>query len=139
LMVMLTAALSCLAAAETSIGTPAQVADELYEAFRSSDPDRIKVLMADDVKIFESGRLEASLDEYASHHLAADMDFLQHLERKVTAQHVEESDALAVVTTLSLYSGIYKEVSKRLRMTETLVMKNTDEGWRIHAVHWSSK
>ena len=122
-----------------SASTPAEVADALHQALKSGDPAMVRALMVDNVQIFESGKLEASFEEYAAHHLQSDMAFIENLDRSITSRHVEESEGLAVVTTLSMNSGTYQGRSKRLRMTETVVLKQSDGEWKIHVVHWSAR
>ena len=49
-----------------------QVADSLYMALKSADEDVIREILDPGVLIFESGGVESSLKEYASHHMGAD-------------------------------------------------------------------
>lgn len=118
---------------------PAQVADLLHEALTEGDREKVFEVIAPDVLIFESGGVESSREEYASHHMNSDMKFMAGMTRKVIDRQVTEEGSLAVVTTRSHISGSYKDKLLNLDSTETLVMKKGENGWQISHIHWSSR
>jgi len=117
--------------------SPTQVADFLHEALTESDQEKLFDVVAPDVLIFEAGGVEASREEYASHHMHSDMKFMATMTRTVIDRKVMREGAMAVVTTQSTISGIYNDNPLNLNSTETLVMKMGQNGWQIHHIHWS--
>ena len=60
-----------------------EFATQFSEALDKGDEQTVKSLLATDVLIYEGGGVESSLEEYASHHLSADMKFLSRMNREV--------------------------------------------------------
>ena len=118
---------------------PTQIADALHEALTAGDQEQIFDVIAPDVLIFESGGVEASREEYASHHMHSDMKFMAGMDREIISRQVTQDGAMAVVSTSSKLVGSYQDNQLDLASTETLVLKKGDHGWRIHHIHWSSK
>lgn len=123
------------ASAET---TPAQVADRFAEALRSGNGDSARRLLDPQVLIYETGGQEASLEEYASHHLGADMKFMSKVQSTLVSRKEESSGDFAWVATRTRLTGNYRGKPVDLFSTESLVMRRGAEGWRIVHVHWSS-
>lgn len=115
------------------------VAQQFSEALETGDVETIKNLLADDVLIYESGGVESSLAEYASHHLNADIKFLSAMKKENISQKSFVRDDLAVVTSVSGLKGMYRDKSIDITTTETLVLQRTDQHWKIVHIHWSSK
>jgi len=119
---------------------PADVAARLSSALAQGDTAAVRGLLAKDVLIYEAGGEERSLQEYASHHLTADIGFMSSLQRVVLSQSVYQMGDGAVVATRTRLSGEYKGNTVDSRGTETLVMRHRDEGgWKIVHIHWSSE
>ena len=118
---------------------PAAVAAaQLGHAIAEGDVEQLKILLAPDILIFESGNVESSLAEYESHHMQSDMAFMKTMNVEVESRRVFDSGDTAVVVTHSRIHGIYKEQELDLSSTETLVMKNMGGRWKIVHIHWSS-
>jgi ketosteroid isomerase-like protein len=66
--------------------SPEEVVLAFHEALASGDSVTALELLAEDVVIYESGGVEASREEYRSHHLPADMAFTSSTEREVTVE-----------------------------------------------------
>lgn len=118
---------------------PVAVVDDFGQALRTRDTPRALELLAPDVVVYESGGVEASRDEYAEHHLKADMEFLaaatvQQLERRETV-----SGNVAVVTTRTRVKGQYQDKPYDQLGTETMVLRHAGGTWRITHIHWSSR
>ena len=64
------------------------IADNLFEALSSGDTDTVRALFAPDILIFESGNAETSLEEYAGHHMPADMAFLAAMDKTLLSRQV---------------------------------------------------
>ena len=127
---------------ETSIEDPnhpaSLLASELANAIAIGDVNSLRMVLAPDVLIFESGGVESSLAEYEGHHMPADMAFMKAMRREIISQQVIDSGDAATVVTRSRVYGIYKEKEVDLNSTETLVMKKLDGQWKVVHIHWSS-
>ncbi len=72
------------------IDTPAaKVVLAFHQALETGNQKQARAQLADDVTIFEGGRVERSADEYAHHHMLSDMKYLaamksDTLEHQVT-------------------------------------------------------
>lgn len=122
----------------TAEAGPVAAVEAFHRALASGDGAAALALLDDDVVIFESGGAERSADEYAHHHLGADMEFAAATERRVTDRQVHEKGDLAWVTTWSEARGTFRGRAIALQGTETMVLERQAGGWRIVHVHWSS-
>ena len=79
--------------------TPVATVDAFHTALTSGNTRGALDLLAEDVLIFESGGVERSRAEYASHHLAADAAFSAAVKRTlVSRSHGEAGDAAWVTS-----------------------------------------
>lgn len=113
--------------------------DQFGAALQATDFETISRLLAEDVLILESGGAERSRDEYLGHHAIADALFLKgaHIEIKQRTARIE--GPLAWVGTESELHKTQDGKALALLTTETMVLKQTDAGWRIVHIHWSSR
>ena len=118
---------------------PEEVARSFHEALASGDSARALDLLTADVVIYESGGVEASREEYRSHHLPADMAFAGSTEREVTLERSEQSGDLAWVLSRSTTTGTFREQEIHSVGTETMLLVLAPDGWRIQHIHWSSR
>lgn len=118
---------------------PIGTADAFSAALTAGDEATVKRLLAPDVLIYESGGQESSRDEYASHHMKADMAFLAHMQAKLVERKHGANGDFAWVATRSRITGTHKDKPVDLHSTETLVLKRGPEGWRIVHLQWSSR
>jgi mono/diheme cytochrome c family protein len=116
----------------------AAVVDEFQKLLARGKTREASELLAPDVLIFEGGGAERSRDEYASHHLKADAEFLKTASVAVGNRSGVVAGDLAWIAT---ESEIKTQGPKPLNLmsTETMVLKRTARGWRITHIHWSSK
>ncbi|MFT7533526.1 MAG: hypothetical protein ACI9FD_004563 [Gammaproteobacteria bacterium] len=122
-----------------SVGNePEAVADGLHAALVAGNAEKVHELLDPQVLIFESGNVEQSLEEYASHHMHSDMEFMAAIQREVISRKVIQSDDIAVVSTRSRLTGTFGGKEIDINSTETLVLGITDQGWKIRHIHWSS-
>ena len=139
-IMLLLAGLLGLAATPIAVAEDAAaIADALHTALATGDEAVVRRLLDESVLIYESGGVEASLEEYAGHHMPADMAFTGAIEREVLQRQVFESGEQAVVSTRSRLNGTYRDKPIDLDATETLVLSRTGGEWRIVHVHWSSR
>jgi ketosteroid isomerase-like protein len=119
--------------------SPEEVVLAFHEALASGDSATALKLLAEDVVIYESGGVEASREEYRSHHLPADMAFTSSTEREVTVERIGKSGDLAWVLSRSTTTGTFREQEIHSTGTETMLLDLTSDGWRIRHIHWSSR
>jgi len=118
---------------------PVGTASAFGAALARGDEVTVKSLLAPDVLIYESGGQEGSRDEYAAHHLKADMAFLAGAQVRVLDRKHGVSGDLAWVATRSRIAGMHKDKPVDVFSTETLVLKRAPGGWRIAHIQWSSR
>lgn len=118
---------------------PEEVVLAFHEALASGDSVTALELLAEDVVIYESGGVEASREEYRSHHLPADMAFASATEREVTLERSGKNGDLAWVLSRSTTTGTFREQEIYSVGTETMLLVLTSAGWRIRHIHWSSR
>lgn len=118
--------------------TPEAVVEAFAAALRAGDEDAVRQLLNPDAIIAESGGAERSLDEYAGHHLPADMAFTAAVETTLKDRHVIAGETMATVISESQIHGAYKGKTIHSRMMETMVLRREGERWRIAHIHWSS-
>ncbi len=116
----------------------AQIADRFADALAAGDEVTVRSLLLPNVLIFESGGAESSADEYAGHHLPADIAFMAAMKRTVLSRHSGGNAEVRWVATKSRLQGRYKDRDIDLDSTESLVLQRGDLGWLIAHVHWSS-
>ena len=128
-----------LSANAAAASTPRGALEAFQAAMKSGDAAAVKRWLAPNVLIYEGGAAERSRDEYAEHHLGADMAFLKKSRVEILKQSSGGDDEAAWITTESRIRG---ESSKGkpldIASTETALLRKTGEGWRIVHLHWSS-
>lgn len=113
------------------------VADQFKQALHAADAAAVRETLSENVLIFESGKVESSLEEYASHHMAADMAFMKEMEASILSRTVFEDEAMATVSTVYHLKGTYRGKSLDEKSSETLVMRKINGAWKIVHIHWS--
>jgi mono/diheme cytochrome c family protein len=116
----------------------AAVVDRFQKLLAHGKTREAAALLDPKVLIFEGGGAERSREEYASHHLNSDAEFLK------TANVVVGKRSGAVVGDLAWIateSELKTQGTKPLNLlsTETMALRKTAQGWRITHIHWSSK
>lgn len=110
-----------------------------HAALHAGHKDKALELMSPTVLIYESGHVERSRDEYAGHHLGADMEFAKATTRTVLKHSVNEQGDMALVVEETEVKGSFKGKDVASFGTETVVLERKDGKWRIAHVHWSSR
>ena len=137
LFVFFISALITSTSAEAENTTATEVADQFGQALKESNETTIRDLLDENVLIFESGSVESSLEEYASHHMSADMSFMQDIEKEIITRSVVENGDIVVISTKYRMFGTYKDQNFDKTSLESLVLKKTDGTWKIVHIHWS--
>ena len=125
--------------ANAAAATPVAVVDAFHTALARGDPRKALDLVAEDVLIFESGGVERSRAEYASHHLAADAAFSAAVRRTLVSRSQGEAGNAAWVTSVETVTGAYRGRVINSRSVETMLLGRVAGKWRISHIHWSSK
>jgi ketosteroid isomerase-like protein len=116
----------------------AEVIQRFHAALASADSATVLALLADDVVVLESGGLE-SRSEYRAHHLPADIRFTQAVKSKRGLLRVVVSGDVAWAVSTSEVSGVWRDRAIDSAGAELMVLTREVNGWRIRAIHWSSR
>ena len=119
--------------------TPEATADAFHRALAAGHREEALALLAPDVVIFESGGAELSREEYAHHHLAADMEFSAAAPTRVLDRQQGSGGDTAWVLSRTETKGSFRGREVHSRGTETMLLRRTAAGWRIVHIHWSSQ
>jgi ketosteroid isomerase-like protein len=116
----------------------ADVVERYHRALRSGDSASALALLATDAVILESGGVETR-EEYRSHHLPADIAFARAIESVRSPVRVVVRGDVAWATSTSTTQGEFRGRAVNSVGAELMVLTRTAEGWKISAVHWSSR
>lgn len=115
---------------------------ETIERFQTALADRdsttVDELLLSTATILEGGGVETKT-EYLGHHFGADADFLSELSREIEHRQLRMEERTAWVSTQSRLHGTYEDETLDLASAELMVLRKTSAGWRIAAIHWSSR
>ena len=109
-----------------------------HAALVRGDAEAAMRLLAPDAVILEGGSRE-SREEYRTHHLAADIEFVQAVPSKRLAPVVSVSGNTAWVSSTSTTQGTFRGRTVNLEGAELAILSRTGSGWIIRAIHWSSQ
>ena len=128
---------SFLAAAHAS--EPSQALEEFHAALKAGDTATATARLAPGVTIYESGHVERSRDEYAAHHMPADMKFAKASTNRVLKQTERREGTMSVIWTETETLATIKGKDVTTRGTETAMLQKTGDNWVIVHLHWSSR
>lgn len=112
--------------------------DGFHEALRRGDAKAAMELLAPDAVILESGAAETR-EEYERHHLSEDMEFAREVETARSVINVVVEGNAAWITATSQSSGSFHGRQINSSGTKLIVLTKSSSGWRIRAIHWSSR
>lgn len=115
----------------------AKIVQSFHKALDAGDKELARQLLADDVQIYEGGKVERSADEYAHHHMLADMKYSKAMETKILEHQVKIMGDTAVSMSRSHTKGTYKDKERDYEGMETMVLEKQDGAWKIVHIHWS--
>lgn len=119
--------------------TPADVVAAFHQALAAGDAAKATALLSSKVEIYESGYVERSRDEYAAHHLGADMQYAGATNSRVLRQSERIAGNVAVVLRETETTGRFQGNPVHQLGTETMMLEKDGDGWVISHVHWSSR
>lgn len=130
------------AAAERSRGSDsasvAAVVARYHDALAAGDSTTALALLSDDAVVLESGGIE-TLAEYRSHHLPGDIEFARAIRSERGPVRVVVKDDVAWASSTSVTQGQFRGRAINSAGAELMVLVRTDAGWKISAIHWSSR
>lgn len=109
-----------------------------HSALAAGDSAGALSLLAADVVIAESGGIEMR-DEYRSHHLPADIEFARAISGVTADVRVTVRGDVAWLTSTSATRGEFRGRPINSRGAELIVLTRESGGWKIRAIHWSSR
>ncbi len=125
-------------AASTDSAAVVSTVARFHAALAAGDSAAALALLAPDVVVLESGGVE-SLADYRGHHLPADIAFARAVPSRRTLVRAEVRGDAAWVTGTSETRGTYRDRSIDSLGAELMVLARHSDGWRIMAIHWSSR
>ena len=130
-----------LAAQGSAGGDSSEVArtvSKFHEALARGDSARALALLDPDATILESGGVETR-DEYRGHHLPGDIGFARAVKSERGPVRVTMRGDVAWATSTSTTQGEYRGRAVNSTGAELMVLTRDAAGWRISAIHWSSR
>ena len=118
---------------------PLQALDEFHAALTSGDTVTATARLAPGVTIYESGYVERSRDEYAGHHMPADMKYAKLATSRVLKQTERREGNMAVIWSETETRSTNKGKEVTTLGTETALLQKTGDNWVIVHLHWSSR
>ncbi len=122
----------------TDSAAVAEVVHRYHHALASGDSAAALSLLADDALILESGGVETRA-EYRAHHLQSDIAFASAIASERGPVRVVVRGDVAWTISTSTTRGRYRDRDINSAGAESMVLTRTPEGWRISAIHWSSR
>jgi ketosteroid isomerase-like protein len=117
----------------------ARTVGQFHAALARGDSAAALALLAPDATILESGSVE-TVAEYRAHHLPADIEFARAVPGTRGAVRVALRGDVAWATSTSDTRGAFRGRPVNAAGAELMVLtRTTGTGWRIDAIHWSSR
>jgi len=111
---------------------------QFHHAINKGDAKTARMLLDGAVMVFEGGGVERSADQYASHHMKSDINFLSQLKITIQERQVKTIGDMAVSISRSHMTGEYKGKMRDINSMETMVLKKVNGEWKIIHIHWSN-
>ena len=104
----------------------------------AGDSAGLLALLADDAVVLESGGMETRA-EFRSHHLPADISFARAVKGLQGPITVRVHGAVAWASSLTTMEGELRGRVINSVSAELMVLSRETGGWKIRAIHWSSR
>lgn len=109
-----------------------------HDLIAAGDSLAALALLTADAVVLESGGLETKA-EFRHHHLPADISFAQSIKDERRVRSVAQRGEVAWVASTSTATGSFRGRAVDSAGAELIVLVRTPAGWRISAIHWSSR
>jgi ketosteroid isomerase-like protein len=116
----------------------AGVIDRYHRALAEGDSAAALELLAPDATILESGGVETR-EEYRAHHLSSDIQFARAVPSTRSPVQVTVDGNVAWAASTSTTQGTFRDRAINSSGAELMVLSRDTEGWKIRAIHWSSR
>lgn len=116
----------------------AAVVNAFHAALGSGNESAAMQLIADDAVMLEAGGIETR-SEYETNHLPADIEFEKAVPGKRKPIRVVVRGDVAWVITAADFMGTFQTRPVDFLGIELMVLSREPAGWRIRAIHWSSR
>lgn len=114
------------------------IVSEFHAALASGDSAAALRLLDQDATVLESGDVE-TLKEYRAHHLPADIEFARGVPSKRTVLRVSVVGDAGWIVSTSDSRGRMGTRPINSAGAELIVLRKRETGWKIAAIHWSSR
>lgn len=114
------------------------IVSEFHAALASGDSATALRLLDRDAIVLESGDVETR-EEYRSHHLPADIEYARAVPSKRTVVRVSVVGDAGWVVSTSDNRGRMRTRLINSAGAELIVLRRHGTGWKIAAIHWSSR
>lgn len=115
-----------------------KVIDAFHGSLKTGDTGAVMALLAPDVLLLEAGGIETRAD-YEKNHLPADVEFEKSVTTSFTPYRVTVMGDVAWAVNTSEYKGTFRDRPVDSLGVELMVLSRDAAGWRIRAIHWSSR
>ncbi len=109
-----------------------------HAALAAGDSTAALSFLDEDVVVLESGGVETR-EEYRSHHLAGDIAFTRAVPSTRAPMRVRIAGDAAWASSTSVTQGTFNGRAINSAGAELMVLRRTAAGWKISAIHWSSR
>lgn len=116
----------------------AAVVQSFHAALSAASPEAAGRLLAPDAVVLEGGEKETR-QQYIGHHLLEDARFARAVSSTRSRPEVVVSGDVAWSSSTSVTKGTYQSKAVHLVGAELMVLARTPAGWKIKAIHWSSR
>jgi uncharacterized GH25 family protein/ketosteroid isomerase-like protein len=116
----------------------ADVVNRFHGALEAADSATVLALLTEEAIILENGVTETR-EEYRDHHLPGDIAFARAVRREAGPVAVRVRGDVGWATSTSVARGAFRDRPIHSRTAELMVLERTGQGWRIAAIHWSSR
>ena len=113
-------------------------AHKFHASLAAGDSAGALALLTDDVQILESGGIE-DRTHYREHHLPGDIRYAMSVTSQRAIGQVTVRGDVAWIVSMSTTTGQSGGRAVNSEGAELMVLVRTSQGWKIAAVHWSSR
>jgi ketosteroid isomerase-like protein len=134
----LTAACAPTGSGATDEADVAAAVKAFQTAMDTGDAAAVMQYIHEEALMMEGGTIENRM-QYEKDHLPADLDFAKGMTAKRMPVSQDVRGDVAWVRTSTEFSGTFEGKPLALLGLETMVLTREPAGWRIRALHWSSR
>jgi len=109
-----------------------------HGALAAGDSAAALAILAPDAVVLESGSIETG-EEYRTQHLPSDIAFARAVVAERGPLRVRVQGDVAWAISASTTVGTFRDRPINSSGAELVVLTRSADGWRIRAIHWSSR